>query len=116
MTAVSLPTSPPICNGTTKLFAPGSIPVAIGNTTLVSIPEPAVYSGFPGLVLSWGFLNSTRGTGTSLGDLAYGEFGFDPPTAVTNATDELAFYAASDSVAPPTSDCLSFGYLYQVNS
>jgi hypothetical protein len=80
-------------------FTPG-----LGDTTLASIPAPAVYNS-SGIVYSFGFINN------NVGALAYATHN---PSA--SATDQFAFYQVSTNIAPPTIGCASFGYLYQVDS
>jgi len=85
-------------------FPPGTIPQAIFNTSLTSIPNPAVYT-FDGTVYSFGFPIPTLGS--------QADANLNPAVP---ANDSFAFYQASSLLYPPTVGCTAFGYLYNVAS
>ncbi|KAG4443440.1 hypothetical protein IFR05_001119 [Cadophora sp. M221] len=104
----SVCTQPSMTSGTAycqnTVFTPGTVPSTIGNTTLASDPDPAVYI-IESTLVSFGF------EGTCMGDKAMAATN---PSVV--ATDDIAFYQADATTVPPTQGCQSFGYFYHVNS
>ncbi|PBP15874.1 chitin recognition protein [Diplocarpon rosae] len=99
----SLPsaTVPPSCG---LAYDIGEMPPSIGNTSLTSIPAPAVFT-YLGNQYSFGF------TGTSPDDKAYAVNNPEAP-----ATDLLAYYEVPLDMMPSVFSCTSFGYLYHQDS
>ncbi|PBP22529.1 chitin recognition protein [Diplocarpon rosae] len=94
-------TIPPSCG---LAYDTGETPPSIGNTSLTSIPAPAVFT-YLGNQYSFGF------TGTNQDDKAYA---VNNPE--TSATDQLAYYEVPLDMMPSVFSCTSFGYLYHQDS